>query len=151
MRLNLDWLRDFVELDDDTGRIAADLTTAGLGVEAVEPIGAALDGVVVAEVLSVERHPNADRLSVCTVADGLDRHQVVCGAPNVAAGIKAPFARVGATLPGGKKISAADLRGVESHGMLCSAKELTLVDDTNGLLLLDRDAPVGTAIVDHLR
>ena len=76
---------------------------------------------------------------------------MVCGAPNVAAGIKAPFARVGATLPGGKKIGAAELRGVKSHGMLCSAKELTLVDDTNGLLLLDGDAPVGTAIVDYLR
>jgi phenylalanyl-tRNA synthetase beta chain len=151
MRVTLDWLRDFVELDGDTGQIAADLTTAGLGVEAVEPIGAALDGVVVAEVLSVERHPNADRLSVCMVADGLDRHQVVCGASNVAAGIKAPFARVGATLPGGKKIGAAELRGVKSHGMLCSAKELTLVDDTNGLLLLDGDAPVGTSIVDYLR
>ena len=151
MRVTLDWLRDFVELDGDTGQIAADLTTAGLEVEAVEPIGTALDGVVVAEVLSVERHPNADRLSVCIVADGVDRHQVVCGAPNVAAGIKAPFARVGATLPGGKKIGAAELRGVKSHGMLCSAKELMLVDDTNGLLLLDADAPVGTSIVDYLR
>src|SRR5512147_1105834 len=151
MRVTLDWLRDFVELDGDTGQIAADLTTAGLEVEAVEPVGTALDGVVVAEVLSVERHPNADRLSVCVVADGADRHQVVCGAPNVAAGIKAPFARVGATLPGGKKIGAAELRGVKSHGMLCSAKELTLVDDAKGLLLLDADAPVGTSIVDYLR
>jgi len=151
MRVTLDWLRDFVELDGDTGQIAADLTTAGLEVDAVEPIGAALDGIVVAEVVSVERHPNADRLSVCIVADGADRHQVVCGAPNVAAGIKAPFARVGATLPGGKKIGAAELRGVKSHGMLCSAKELALVDEVNGLLLLDSDAPVGTSIVDYLR
>ena len=151
MRVTLDWLRDFVELDGDTERIAADLTTAGLEVEAVEPAGAALDGVVVGEVLSVERHPNADRLSVCVVTDGTDRHQVVCGAPNVAAGIKAPFARVGATLPGGKKIGAAELRGVKSNGMLCSAKELTLVDDVNGLLVLDRDAPVGASIVEHLR
>ncbi|MEO8467762.1 MAG: phenylalanine--tRNA ligase subunit beta [Gammaproteobacteria bacterium] len=151
MRVTLDWLRDFVELDGDTGRIAADLTTAGLEVDAVEPTVVALDGVVVAEVVSVERHPNADRLSVCLVVDGIDRHQVVCGASNVAAGIKVPFARVGATLPGGKKIGAAELRGVKSHGMLCSAKELTLVDDVNGLLLLDNDAPVGTSIVDYLR
>ncbi len=151
MRVNLDWLRDFVELDGDTGQIAADLTAAGLEVEAVDPIGTALDGIVVAQVLSVERHPNADRLSVCVVTDGVDSHQIVCGALNVAAGIKAPLARIGATLPGGKKIGAAELRGVKSHGMLCSAKELTLVDDTNGLLLLDADAPVGAPIVDHLR
>ncbi len=151
MRVNLDWLRDFVDLDADTGRIAADLTTAGLEVEGVEASNAALDGVVVAEVLSVARHPNADRLSVCIVADGTGQHQVVCGAPNVAAGIKAPFARVGAKLPGGKVIGAAELRGVKSNGMLCSAKELDLVDDSAGLLLLDADAPVGTSIVDHLR
>ncbi|HVY65827.1 MAG TPA: phenylalanine--tRNA ligase subunit beta [Gammaproteobacteria bacterium] len=151
MRVNLDWLRDFVDLDADTGRIAADLTTAGLEVEGVEASNAALDGVVVAEVLSVARHPNADRLSVCIVADGTGQHQVVCGAPNVAAGIKAPFARVGAKLPGGKAIGAAELRGVKSNGMLCSAKELDLVDDSAGLLLLDADAPVGTSIVDHLR
>jgi len=151
MRVNLDWLRDFVELDGDTGQIAVDLTTAGLEVEAVEPVVTAIDGVVVAQVLTVERHPNADRLSVCVVADGVDRHQVVCGAPNVAAGIKVPFARVGATLPGGKKIAAAELRGVKSHGMLCSAKELTLVDDASGLLVLDSDAPVGASIVEHLR
>jgi phenylalanyl-tRNA synthetase beta chain len=151
MRINIDWLRDFVELDADNGRIAADLTTAGLEVEAVDALGALPDGVVVAEVLSVERHPNADRLSVCVVADGAGRQQVVCGAPNVAAGIKAPFARVGATLPGGKKIGAAELRGVKSQGMLCSATELGLTDDVKGLLLLDADAPVGASIVDHLR
>ena len=151
MRVTLDWLRDFVELDDDTARIASDLTTAGLEVEGVEALGAQPDGVVVAEVLTVERHPNADRLSVCTVDDGVARHQVVCGAPNVKAGIRAPFARLGATLPDGKKIGAAELRGVKSHGMLCSARELGLTDDVNGLLLLDADAPVGTSIVDHLR
>ena len=151
MRVTLDWLRDFVELDSDTGQIAADLTTAGLEVEAVERTSTALDGVVVAEVLSVERHPNADRLSVCIVADGADRHQIVCGASNVATGIKVPLARVGATLPGGKAIGAAELRGVKSHGMLCSAKELAIVDDTNGLLLLDADAPVGASVVDYLR
>src|SRR6185503_8185035 len=151
MRVNLDWLRDFVELDGDTGQIAADLTTIGLDVEAVEPVAAAIDGVVVAEVLSVERHPNADRLSVCAVDDGAGRHQVVCGAPNVAAGIKAPFARVGSSLPGGKAIGAAELRGVKSNGMLCSAKELGLVDDVDGLLILDADAPVGRPITEHLR
>jgi phenylalanyl-tRNA synthetase beta chain len=150
MRLNIEWLRDWVELDGDAERVAADLTTSGLEVESVERAGAAIDGVVVAEVETVARHPNADRLSVCTVNDGVERVQVVCGAPNVAAGIKAPFARVGARLPGGKAIGAAELRGVKSNGMLCSAKELELPDDSAGLLLLDADAPVGTSLADYL-
>jgi phenylalanyl-tRNA synthetase beta chain len=151
MRVNLDWLRDWVELTGDPEAIAADLTTAGLEVEAVERTTGLLEGVVVAQVRSVARHPNADRLSVCVVTDGVHELQVVCGAPNVAEGIKAPFARVGATLPGGQTIGAAELRGVKSHGMLCSAKELGLVDDANGLLLLDEDARVGAPIDRHLR
>jgi len=151
MRVNLEWLREFVEIDGDAERLAADLTTSGLEVESVERAGAALDGVVVAHVEKVARHPNADRLSVCTVDDGVQRLQVVCGAPNVAAGIKAPFARVGARLPGGKTIGAAELRGVKSQGMLCSAKELELPNDVDGLLLLDADAPVGTSLSDYLR
>jgi phenylalanyl-tRNA synthetase beta chain len=151
VRVSIDWLRDFVTVDGDAERVASDLTSSGLEVEAVEPAGPPLEGVVVAEVLSVARHPNADRLSVCTVDDGRERVQVVCGAPNVAAGIKAPFARVGATLPGGKSIGAAELRGVQSNGMLCSGKELELPDDANGLLLLERDAPLGQPLADYLR
>jgi phenylalanyl-tRNA synthetase beta chain len=151
MRVNLDWLRDWAELGGDAERAAAELTTSGLEVDAIEPLANASAGIVVAEVLRVEKHPNADRLSVCIVDDGVDQHQVVCGAPNVAAGIKAPFARVGAVLPDGKRIGAAELRGVQSKGMLCSAKELGLVDDVNGLLLLDADAPKGAPIAQHLR
>jgi len=151
MRVNLEWLEDWVDLDGDVARVAADLTASGLEVDSIEAVGASIDGVVVAQVLSVARHPNADRLSVCTVDDGAGRHQVVCGAPNVAAGIKAPFARVGSRLPGGKAIGAAELRGVPSNGMLCSAKELNLVDDVNGLLLLGTDAAIGTPISDYLR
>jgi phenylalanyl-tRNA synthetase beta chain len=151
MRINIDWLRDWVDLDGDAAAIAADLTTAGLEVESVERAGPDLDGVVVARVETVARHPNADRLSVCSVDDGTERLQVVCGAANVAAGIKAPFARVGARLPGGKAIGAAELRGVKSHGMLCSAKELELPDNADGLLLLDAEAPVGAPLVDYLR
>jgi phenylalanyl-tRNA synthetase beta chain len=151
MRVNIDWLRDWVELTGDAEGVAADLTTSGLEVDALEPLATETTGIVVAEVLRVERHPNADRLSVCLVDDGAGQHQVVCGAPNVAAGIKAPFARVGAKLPGGKAIGAAELRGVQSNGMLCSAKELGLVDDVNGLLLLDADARSGAAIADCLR
>ena len=151
MRVSLDWLRDFVALDGDAARVADDLTSSGLEVESVESAGTPLEGVVVAEVLSVARHPNADRLSVCTVEDGRGQVQVVCGAPNVAAGIKAPFARVGATLPGGKAIGSTELRGVRSNGMLCSGRELELPDDVDGLLLLDADAPVGRPVAEHLR
>jgi phenylalanyl-tRNA synthetase beta chain len=150
MRVNLEWLRDWVEVGD-AGSVAADLTASGLEVEAVEPLASVDSNVVVAEVLAVERHPNADRLSVCSVDDGAGRHQVVCGAPNVAPGIKAPFARVGAQLPGGKAIGAAELRGVKSNGMLCSGKELTLADDGGGLLLLDADAPKGKSLAEYLR
>ncbi|HEX5047989.1 MAG TPA: phenylalanine--tRNA ligase subunit beta [Gammaproteobacteria bacterium] len=151
MRINLDWLRDFVALDADPVVAADALTSSGLEVEAVEPAGAPLEGIVVAQITAVERHPNADRLSVCTVDDGAGKLQVVCGARNAAAGIKAPFARVGARLPNGKEIGAAELRGVKSNGMLCSAKELELVDDVDGLLLLDAGAPVGTPLREYLK
>jgi phenylalanyl-tRNA synthetase beta chain len=150
MRVNLDWLRDFVDVGD-VEQLAAELTTAGLEVEAIEPLAGVSPSVVVAQVLSVDRHPNADRLTVCQVDDGAGRHQVVCGAANVAAGIKAPFARVGSSLPDGQVIRAAELRGLQSNGMLCSAKELKLVDEVEGLLILDADAPVGAPIATHLR
>jgi phenylalanyl-tRNA synthetase beta chain len=150
MRVNLDWLRDWVELGD-VERVAADLTSSGLEVDSIEPLPAVDGNIVVAEVLGVERHPNADKLSVCVVDDGAGPHRVVCGAPNVAPGIKVPFARVGAKLPSGKAIGAAELRGVQSNGMLCSAKELELADDTSGLLILDADAPKGASVAEYLR
>jgi phenylalanyl-tRNA synthetase beta chain len=150
MRVNLEWLRDWVELGD-AERVAADLTTSGLEVDALERLPAVDGAIVVAEVLAIERHPNADKLKVCVVDDGAGQHQVVCGAPNVAAGIKAPFARVGAKLPNGKVIGAAELRGVQSNGMLCSARELELADDANGLMLLDADAPTGSPLAEYLK
>ncbi len=151
MRVTLDWLNDWVAVGEDVSAVESDLTASGLEIDSSESLLAPDLGIVVAEVLSVDRHPNADRLSVCIVDDGAGRQQVVCGARNVTAGIKAPFARVGSQLPNGKKIGAAELRGVESNGMLCSAKELALVDDVDGLLLLDADAPKGAAVADHLR
>jgi phenylalanyl-tRNA synthetase beta chain len=117
---------------------------AGFEVESRTPVAPPFSGVVVGKVLGVERHPNADRLTVCRVDIGEDGPvSVVCGAPNVATGIVAPFARVGAILPAGLTIRQAAMRGVESQGMLCSARELGLSDDASGLLLLDPDAPVG--------
>jgi phenylalanyl-tRNA synthetase beta chain len=150
MRVTLDWLEDWVAAGD-IEQVAADLTASGLEVDSVERFDAPGEGVVVAEVLAVEPHPNADRLSVCAVDDGAARHQVVCGAKNVAVGIRAPLARVGARLPNGKEIGAAELRGVKSHGMLCSARELGLVDDVDGLLLLEGEARPGAPLAEHLR
>jgi phenylalanyl-tRNA synthetase beta chain len=150
MRVNLEWLREWVRLDGDAEQVAADLTAAGLEVDAIEPAAGPTVGVVIGEVIRVERHPQADRLSVCSVSDGTAEHRVVCGAPNVAAGIKVPFATVGSRLPDGKTIWRAELRGIESHGMLCSAKELGLVDDVNGLLVLPPDAPVGSPLASYL-
>ena len=102
------------------------------------------------EVLSVVRHPNADTLTLCQVATGRETLQVVCGAPNVRAGMKAPLATVGATLPGGVEIRKARLRGEESHGMLCSARELGLSDDASGLLELPAELPTGQALAEAL-
>ena len=121
------------------------MTMAGLEVEACIHAAPAFTGVVVGKVLSVARHANADRLSVCSVDAGLDRSlTIVCGAPNVVAGIAVPCALVGACLPGELVIRRATVRGVESQGMLCSAKELGLSDEASGLLVLDVDVPIGT-------
>ena len=125
------------------------LTFSGIEVEDVQQRGADFDKVIVAQIESFEPHPNADRLSVCRVNDGsgLPR-QVVCGAKNFRAGDKAPLALPGAILPGGEKIRASKLRGVESEGMLCSSRELNLAEDAAGLLILPGDAPIGAPLSD---
>ncbi len=151
MRVNVEWLRQWAPVEADAEAIAAALTASGLEVESVEPVAGAFEGVVVGHVQTVEPHPNADRLRVCTVDDGRGVHTVVCGAPNVAPGMKVPFATVGAALPEGKRIGAAELRGVRSAGMLCSAKELGLGEEGAGLLVLDRDAVIGADLRQQLR
>ena len=151
MRVNLEWLGEWTDVSGGPEAVATALTTSGLEVDEIAPVGGRLDGIVVASVRTVEPHPNADRLSVCEVDDGQAVHRVVCGAPNVRADIKAPFARVGARLPDGRKIKAAELRGVASQGMLCSAEELELSDDAAGLLLLEADAPVGVSLSEYMR
>ena len=137
------WLRTMVDPTLTTEALAHLLTMSGLEVEAIVPVAPQFEKVVVAQVLAVARHPNADKLTVCTVdtGEGVLR-SIVCGAPNVVAGMKAPCALVGAELPG-LTIKQAAVRGVESHGMLCSARELGLSDDHAGLLALPADAPVG--------
>ena len=144
MKFSEHWLRTFVDPPLDGPALADALTMAGLEVEDRVPVAPPFRGVVVSKVLAVERHPNADRLTLCRVDAGdAAPASVVCGAPNVAAGMKAPFARVGAELPGGAIIRQTDVRGVASQGMLCSARELGLSDDASGLYPLDRNLPVG--------
>ncbi|WP_336273848.1 phenylalanine--tRNA ligase subunit beta [Vreelandella indica] len=145
MKFSEQWLREWVSPQLDTQAMADQITMAGLEVDAVEAVAAEFSGVVVAEVLSKEKHPDADKLNVCTVDDGSGEPvQVVCGAPNVDVGQRVPFAQVGGVLPGDFKIKKAKLRGVESRGMICSASELGLEEETSpGILVLSATAPVG--------
>jgi phenylalanyl-tRNA synthetase beta chain len=151
MKFSESWLRTFVDpavTGDDFSHL---LTMAGLEVEEEETVAPAFDNIVVANVLDVKKHPDADRLNVCLVETGHgEPQQIVCGAPNVAAGLKVPCALPGATLPGDFRIKVAKVRGVESSGMLCSAKELGISDDASGLLVLPADAPVGQDIRTYL-
>ncbi|NCD31915.1 MAG: phenylalanine--tRNA ligase subunit beta [Spartobacteria bacterium] len=146
MKLPLSWLREYVDFDDTVEGLAARLTFSGTEVEGIETFGALVDGVVVGEVLSKKQHPNADRLSVCVVSDGTNEYQVVCGAPNVVAGGKYPFAPVGTTLPGDFKIKKAKIRGEASFGMLCAEDELGLSDKHDGLMELSEEAVTGSSL-----
>lgn len=137
------WLRTFVDAPVSTHELAEQLTMAGLEVEEVEPAAPEFSSIVVARIESVEPHPNADKLRVCQVNAGEQHLQIVCGAPNAAAGMLVPLAKVGAVLPGGFKIGIAKMRGVESAGMLCSAKELGLSQDHSGLMALPESMPIG--------
>jgi len=149
MKFSEAWLREFVNPDLSTQALVDQLTMAGLEVDGYEPVAAEFDKVVVGEILEVNPHPDADKLVVCKVSSGDEEHQVVCGAPNARAGIKIPFALVGAVFPD-LKIKKAKLRGVESHGMLCSERELGLSDNHEGLMELPLDAPVGEDIRTYL-
>jgi phenylalanyl-tRNA synthetase beta chain len=151
MKFSESWLRTFVNPAVSGKDFSHLLTMAGLEVEEEDTVAPAFDGVIVAEVLDVTKHPDADRLNVCRVNIGdSEIRQIVCGAPNVAPGLKVPCALPGAALPGDFKIRIAKVRGIESSGMLCSAKELGISDDTSGLLVLPSDAPVGESIRHYL-
>ncbi len=143
------WLREFVDPGMSTAELVETLTMAGLEVDNVTSAASQFSGVVVGRVENTEQHPDADKLSVCRVTDGVTDYQVVCGAPNVRPGLLVPFAKVGAVLGGGEKpfkIKAAKLRGVESNGMLCSAEELGLAESSDGLLELPETLTVGEDI-----
>ncbi len=156
MQFSEKWLRTLVDPKMNSDELAHLLTMSGLEVEEVEPVVPPFSNVVVAQVLEVTRHPNADRLNVCKVDAGTGTLlNIVCGAPNVRAGMKAPCAMAGAVLPPGAdgkpfEIKVGQLRGVESQGMMCSARELKLSEENAGLLELPEDAPVGTNIRDYL-
>jgi phenylalanyl-tRNA synthetase beta chain len=150
MQFSEKWLRTLVDPALTTDELTHLLTMSGLEVEACEPVAPPFTKVVVGKVLEVAKHPNADRLLLCKVdAGGGATLDIVCGAPNVSAGMKAPVAVVGAELPGGLAIKRAAVRGVESNGMLCSARELGLSEDHTGLLALADDAPVGRDFRDY--
>jgi len=157
MQFSESWLRTMVDPPLTTAELAHLLTMSGLEVEACEPVAPGFSGVVVGEVRAVDKHPNADRLKVCKVDVGSGTLlEIVCGAPNVVAGMKAPCAVVGASLPGETAdkplhITAATMRGVQSQGMLCSARELKLADDHSGLLALDPEAPIGADVRQWLK
>ena len=145
------WLRALVNPPLSTAELCHLLTMAGLEVEECRPASAEFSNVVVARILSAEKHPDADKLKLCSVDTG--EHgvlQIVCGAPNAAAGLVVPCALVGAKLPG-IEIRKAKVRGVESHGMLCSARELGLSEDHGGLLTLPADAPIGQNVREYLK
>ncbi|MCB1784862.1 MAG: phenylalanine--tRNA ligase subunit beta, partial [Gammaproteobacteria bacterium] len=151
MKFSEAWLREWVNPAITTEQLVEQLSMAGLEVDAVERAAPPFDGVVVGEVLTREQHPDADKLSVCSVDVGSgESAQIVCGAKNVAAGMKVPVAKVGASLPGDFKIKRAKLRGVESLGMICSAAELGLAETSEGILALPQDAPVGVGFREYL-
>lgn len=151
MRLSLNWLREFTPFEGDATRLADTLTMLGLEVEAVLHPFAGLDKVVVGRILQAKKHPKADKLSVCTVDVGANEPlTIVCGAPNAATDLVVPVALVGARLPGGIEIKAAELKGVASAGMLCAEDELGLGDDHAGLMILDDDLRPGRDLVDAL-
>ena len=151
MKFNELWLREWVNPALSTAELGAQLTMAGLEVDAVEPVAGAFSGVVVGEITAIAQHPDADKLRVCQVSNGSETVQVVCGAANARQGLKVPFAQLGALLPNDFAIKKAKLRGVESFGMLCAAEELGLAEKSDGLLELAADAPIGTDLRAYLQ
>jgi len=152
MKFNEQWLREWVNPDVSTAELAEQLTMAGLEVDAIEPVAAEFSGVVVGLVESIAPHPQADRLQICQVNVGAEAMlTIVCGASNVAVGMRVPTACIGARLPGGMTIKKTRLRGEESQGMLCSAAELGLAERAEGLLPLDDDASPGIDIRTYLQ
>src|ERR1041384_3269612 len=156
MKVTLNWLKQYVDFDWSPEQTVERLTMLGLEVEGIEKIGGEFAGVVVAQVITRDKHPNADKLSLCRVNDGKGERQIVCGAQNFKAGDKVPLILPGASLPlkpGEKEpftIKVGKIRGVESHGMMCSPQELGLPDQVEGLLILRAAASVGHPLAEYI-
>jgi len=151
MKISENWLKTWVNPDLSTDELVSALTMAGLEVDGTEEMGAQLSGVLVGQIVKAERHPEADKLQVCTVDVGAEESlQIICGAPNAREGIKVAVATIGCVLPGDFKIKKAKLRGVASFGMLCSGKELELSDDHDGIIELNENAQIGQQLNEHL-
>src|SRR5437016_1922798 len=155
MKVTLNWLKQYVEFDSSPEELAERLTMLGLEVEGVQKLGGEFEGVVVAQVITCDKHPNADKLSLCRVQDGKGERQIVCGAHNFKTGDKVPLIVPGHSLPAksGEQpltIKVGKIRGVESQGMMCSPQELGLGDSTEGLLILREDAKVGQPFAEYL-
>lgn len=150
MKVNLNWLKDYVDIRMGTEELVHLLTMAGLEIERAESVGEGFGRVVVAQIDSIRRHPNADRLTLVEVKTGQERFSVVCGASNIREGQKVPLALVGAKLPNGMEIKRTKIRGVSSEGMLCSATELNLGQDASGIMILSEDVSPGTELAEAL-
>jgi phenylalanyl-tRNA synthetase beta chain len=155
MKVTYNWLKQYVDFHWSPEELAERLTMLGLEVEGVQKLGGEFEGIVVAQVITRDKHPNADKLSLCRVNDGRGERQIVCGAHNFKAGDKVPLVLPGASLPAKPgeapfTIKVGKIRGVESHGMMCSPKELGLAEDAEGLLILREDAPVGQSFAEYL-
>ena len=148
MIVSIKWLKEFVEINETPKELADMLSSIGLEAEFSDSFDG-LGGVIVGKVKSVKKHPNADRLNICRVYDGKDEHQVVCGAKNVAKGQTIAYAKVGSVLPGDFQLERIKLRGVESNGMICSAKELNIHDDHEGIIVLPDDCEIGNDFIEE--
>ena len=142
MIVSIDWLREFLEIKESPNELADMLSNSGLEAE-LNSVPLLLPGVIIGKVESTEKHPDADKLKICIVNDGQKTHQVICGAPNVDSRQLVPFATVGSILPGNLKIKKANIRGVESNGMICSERELNISDEHEGIMVLPKDLPLG--------
>ncbi|VAW45107.1 Phenylalanyl-tRNA synthetase beta chain [hydrothermal vent metagenome] len=151
MKFSENWLKEWVNYDFSTKEVMEQLTMLGLEVDGVEPAAGEFSGVVVAEIMSCEKHPDADKLKVCEVNAGDETLQIVCGAPNARVGLKTALSKIGAVLPGNFKIKKSNLRGVDSQGMLCSEVELGVSQESDGIIELDANAPVGVDVREYLQ
>lgn len=146
MKVPLSWLREYVDFDDSASGLAEKLTFSGIEVEGISPVREGLDKIIVGRIVSIEKHPGADKLKICLVSDGRETVRVVCGADNMKPGDKSAFAPCGSILPSGTKIKRTKIRGEESSGMLCAEDELNLSDDHSGIIILDPSLEEGTPL-----